>query len=202
VRALELALTPAVAVDPGATIDGDLVARLRQGDRAAVARAYEAHHAAVRAFARRLVGDDHAAEDLVHDTFVALPKAIQRYRGEGALRTFLIGVAVNPARRHTRTAARRRRAYERVAEAAEVGGAGRDGARDEAVQRVLAIRAWAALDRLPLAQRLAFVLCEVEQRTTVEAAAIVGVPEGTIRTRLFHARRKLRAELGLGEEER
>ncbi|MCB9565375.1 MAG: RNA polymerase sigma factor [Kofleriaceae bacterium] len=195
-----MALTPAVAVDPAAGgVDDDLVARLRRGDRAALARTYEAHHVAVRAFARRLVGDDHAAEDLVHDTFVALPRAIQRYRGDGALRTFLIGVAVNHARRHTRSAARRRRAYDRVGDAA----AARDDARDpraEAIQRVLAARAWAALDRLPLAQRLAFVLCEVEQRTTVEAATIVGVPEGTIRSRLFHARRRLRAALGEAED--
>jgi len=40
-----------------------------------------------------------------------------------------------------------------------------------------------------------FVLCEVEQRTSVEGAAIVGAPEGTVRTRLFHAKRKLREAL-------
>ena len=40
-----------------------------------------------------------------------------------------------------------------------------------------------------------FVLCEAESRTSVEVAAIVGVPEGTVRTRLFHAKRKLREAL-------
>jgi RNA polymerase sigma-70 factor (ECF subfamily) len=44
-------------------------------------------------------------------------------------------------------------------------------------------------------QRVAFVLCEVEDRTSKEVAEISCVPEGTIRTRLFHAKRKLRAEL-------
>jgi RNA polymerase sigma-70 factor (ECF subfamily) len=38
-------------------------------------------------------------------------------------------------------------------------------------------------------------LCEIEERTSVDAARIVGVPEGTLRTRLFHAKRKLRGEL-------
>lgn len=52
-----------------------------------------------------------------------------------------------------------------------------------------------ALDELPLDQRVAFVLCEVEERTSTEAAAVLGVPEGTVRTRVFHARRKLRALL-------
>jgi RNA polymerase sigma-70 factor (ECF subfamily) len=39
------------------------------------------------------------------------------------------------------------------------------------------------------------VLCEAEQRTSVEVAQIVGAPEGTVRTRLFHAKRKLREML-------
>jgi RNA polymerase sigma-70 factor (ECF subfamily) len=52
-----------------------------------------------------------------------------------------------------------------------------------------------ALDKLPLDQRVAFVLCEVEERTSRDAAEIARVPEGTLRTRLFHAKRKLREEL-------
>ena len=52
-----------------------------------------------------------------------------------------------------------------------------------------------ALDTLPLDQRVAFVLCEVEERSSVDAARITGVPEGTMRTRLFHAKKKLRSEL-------
>ncbi len=52
-----------------------------------------------------------------------------------------------------------------------------------------------ALDTLPIEQRIAFVLCEVEERSSPDAAEIVGVPEGTLRTRLFHAKRKLREQL-------
>jgi RNA polymerase sigma-70 factor (ECF subfamily) len=52
-----------------------------------------------------------------------------------------------------------------------------------------------ALDTLPLDQRVVVVLCDVEERTAVEAAAITGAPEATVRTRLFNARRKLRARL-------
>ncbi len=52
-----------------------------------------------------------------------------------------------------------------------------------------------ALDGLPLEQRVAIVLCDIEERTSAEAAQIVGVPEGTIRTRVFHGKRKLREAL-------
>lgn len=181
--------------------DGDLAARLREGDRAAVEEAYVAHHAAVRAFARRLVGDDASAEDIVHDAFLALPRAIRGFRGEGSLRSFLIGVAINHSRRHVRSAMRRRAATERLAVRTQLQERTIDATEQLAHQR-LAAALWTALDALPIDQRVAFVLCEAEQRTSVEVAAIVGAPEGTVRTRLFHAKRKLREKLGplLGRE--
>jgi RNA polymerase sigma-70 factor (ECF subfamily) len=52
-----------------------------------------------------------------------------------------------------------------------------------------------ALDQLSYEHRSVFVLCEVEERASPEVAQILGVPEGTVRTRLFHARQKLRAAL-------
>jgi RNA polymerase sigma-70 factor (ECF subfamily) len=169
-----------------------LVARLQSADPAAIGEAYDAHHAAVRAFARRLVGDVAAAEDLVHEVFVTLPQAIRRYRGDATLRTFLTSIAVNHARHHVRGAARRRAAMDRYAQ--EPSASGRDPEAD--ARRLELARALArALDGLPLDQRVAFVLCEVEERTSREVAEIVGAPEATVRTRLFHAKRKLRATL-------
>lgn len=175
--------------------ESELVTQLRAGDRDAVEQTYIAHHAAIRGFARRLVGDESAAEDIVHETFVALPRAIRSYRGDGSLRSFLIGVAVNHSRRYVRSAMRRRRATERLAERDELMPKNHDGVA-ELHRRRLAERLWAALDQLPMDQRVVFTLCEAEQRTSVEVAGIVGAPEGTVRTRLFHAKRKLREILG------
>lgn len=166
-----------------------LVARLRAGDLAAVGEAYDMHHAAVRAFARRMVGDSDAAEDLVQDVFVALPKAAHKFDERAALRTFLIGMAINHARHHVRAAMRRRAAWQRSAEAAHATAQGPDSAAADAELAQLLLR---GLDALPIDQRAAFVLCEVEERTAAEAATIVGCPEATVRTRLFHAKRKLR----------
>lgn len=175
-------------VDPHAAV----VARLRRDDASAVAEVYDLHHGALRAFARKLTGDVQVAEDLVHDVFVALPRAIKRYRGDAALRTFLLSIAVNLARKHVRAACRRRAAMERLAQLPERASA--DPER-EAQRKQLAAALQRALDHLPLDQRVAFVLCEIEDRTSVEAATVVGVPEETVRTRLYHARRKLRAFL-------
>lgn len=177
-----------------ADADGDraLVERLANAEPQAIGAAYDRHHAHLRAFARRLLGDADAAEDLVHEVFITLPSAIARFRGDASLRTFLVAIAVNHARHHVRSAMRRRAAVDRLAR--EPVGPSADPERATA-RAELADALTRALDDLPLDQRVAFVLCEVEERSSVEVASIVGAPEATVRTRLFHARKKLRAAL-------
>jgi RNA polymerase sigma-70 factor (ECF subfamily) len=165
-----------------------LVARLRRGDLLALGEAYDAHHVHVRAFARRLVGDDSAAEDLVQETFLALPRAVGRFRNGASLRTFLVSVTVNHARHHVRAAMRRRAAMGRLAREPQFAGPRPDHDAERAQLAAALVR---ALDALPIEQRVAIVLCEVEERTSPEVAIIMGVPEGTVRTRVLHAKRKL-----------
>jgi len=193
-----LVLSPTAPLEQASEDEHDLALRLVAADPAAVGEVYDQHHRAVRAFATRLVGDAAAAEDLLHEVFVALPRAMRNFRFESSLRTFLISIAVNHARHHVRAAARRRAAIARLA--LEPEGNTQD---PEQVQRrkELASLLTRALDALPLEQRVTFVLCEVEERTSREVAEITGAPEGTVRTRLHHAKKKLREELsqeGLG----
>jgi len=175
--------------DPPAS---SLIARLCRGDRAAVGEAYDLHHQAIRAFARRLTGDDASAEDLLHEVFVTLPSAIQRFEGGCALQTFLFSIAVNHARHHIRSAVRRRSAMSRLSLEPQSAPATPE---HSANRRELAQALARALDQLPVDQRVAFVLCEVEERSSPEVAQIVGIPEATVRTRLYHARLKLREML-------
>ena len=90
------------ALASDAELADDFVLRLQRAEPSAVAEVYDAHHAAVRAFAKRLLGDAASAEDLVHEVFVSLPQAARKFRGDSALRTFLISIAVNHARHHVR----------------------------------------------------------------------------------------------------
>jgi RNA polymerase sigma-70 factor (ECF subfamily) len=186
------AFAPAVAMD---VANDALLAALASGDRDALRDVYLLYHAYVRAFARRLVGDDAAAEDLVHEAFLVLPRAARRYRGDGPFRAFLLSIAVNHARHHVRAAARRRAAQAKMLREPLPEPARPD---DEAARVELARALSAALDALPLDQRVAFVLCEVEERTSTEAAVIVGATPETIRARVFHAKRKLRTVLEEG----
>jgi RNA polymerase sigma-70 factor, ECF subfamily len=176
----------------GDTPEETLLSRLRAGDTHALGEVYDQHHEAVRAFASRLTGDAAIAEDLVHEVFVALPRVIKRFQGESTLRSFLTGVVINHARHHVRSASRRRAVLTKVGrEPSPESISPESSASGQAFLTVLN----RALDTLPLDQRVAFVLCDVEERTAGEAAGIAGAPEATMRTRLFHARKKLRAAL-------
>ena len=188
---MKVAGAPASADDASITDQArtaSLVERLARGEESALHEVYFQQHAPLRQFALRLVGDAAAADDLVHEVFVKLPRAIRRLGPDASLRSFLIGMAANRARHHVRAAVRRRRLAARL---------GReplpdDVPPDQIERRQLAQALVGALDELPLDQRIAFILCEVEERSSADAAAVVGVKDSTLRGRLFHAKRKLR----------
>lgn len=172
----------------------NLVDRLKQGDSTALTFLYREHHEAVRAFARRLLGDPTIAEDLVHDVFLTAPDAFRLFRRDAEPRTFLISIAVNKAKHHVRAAMRARRMLDKLEKEPLPQ---RAEAPDETWERrELCAELQRALDALPLEQRVVIVLCAVEERTAAEVASIVGAPENTMRTRLFHAKRKLRESMG------
>lgn len=172
-----------------------VIARLLSGQLSAVGELYDRHHEAVRRFAQRLLGDATEAEDLVQEVFVRLPRIADSYRGESSFRSFLIGVTAQLSRHHVRAAQRRRSLHERSAAAgmSERPEAERPDVQSER-QRLAKILTQ-ALDQLSFDHRVAFVLSEVEQHTSREIAVLVGVPEGTVRTRLLHAKKRLRAYL-------
>lgn len=173
----------------------ELVRRLRAGDRGALTSVYHAHNKPIRAFAMRLLGDADAAEELVHDVFVALPSAIRSFREDAQLRTFLLSIAGNLSKNHIRSAVRKRRALADFATAPKPDAPDpeRSAQGTELVSALMR-----ALDELSDEHRLAFVLCEVEERSAAEVAEIVGAREATVRTRLFHAKQKIRELLEKG----
>jgi RNA polymerase sigma-70 factor (ECF subfamily) len=98
-------------------------------------------------------------------------------------------MAAKRAHKHIRTAARRRAVEARLARESVA----RPSLPDEKTERnELASMLLRALDRLPPDQRIAFVLCEVEERTSSEVGAMLGEKDVTIRARLFHAKKRLR----------
>jgi RNA polymerase sigma-70 factor, ECF subfamily len=184
------------AVETTASDVGSLVERLQGGSLRALAEVYDRYHEPLRAFTQRLLGDDAAAEDLVQETFVAFFRAVSRYDRSSSLKTFLMSIAANRARHYFRTAARRRVAMARFQD--HDSGAPPSTPEDQVGRIRLADALMRLLERLPMDQRLAFVLCEVEEKTSAEAAIIVGASQATVRSRLWHAKRKLRRALAQG----
>lgn len=185
----QVRLEPAAPAGPPSPDEASLLAALRRGELTALAAAFDLWHRRVRVLARRLLSDEAAAEDVVQDVFALLPRAARSFRGEAGFEAFVLGITVKRVRRHRRAALRRRRALDRLGLADPFNP--HDPERD-VYRHQLGRRLAAALDELPLPQRVAFILCEVEEMTAGAAARIADSPEATIRTRLFHARRRLR----------
>jgi RNA polymerase sigma-70 factor, ECF subfamily len=185
---------PAPLASAGESAPDPLWARAAQGDRAAFVALYREHFASVHSFAQRLLGCPVTADDLTHDVFLGLPRALERFRGQCPLSSYILSITVRRARQHLRAAKRRRLLEARAAEAAATAQLSSTPDADTD-RRELGARLTRALDALPLAQRAAFVLCEVEERSSAEAAEILGEKAGTVRARVFKAKRRLRAGL-------
>lgn len=177
------------------TTEDSLVDRVARGETDALRDVYWRHHVAVRAFAGRLLGDSAAAEDLVHDVFVALPRAARGFRGDCSFEGFLVGIAANLARRHLRASKRRRAAFERLTREPAPAQRAPDLA---AAEQELVLQLMRALDELPDKLRISFVLVQLEERDASEVGALLGVPASTVRARVAAARTRLQAQRHFG----
>ncbi|MER5761531.1 RNA polymerase sigma factor [Streptomyces sp. NPDC002082] len=170
-----------------------LRSRLRAGDETALGELFDDQAQALYRYAVRALGDWTAAEDVVSLTFLEAWRLRGKLRAEGeGLRPWLFGIAANVLR-NTRRAARRHQAAlarmpggEMVPDFAdEVVGRLDDSAQLAAAQR--------ALEKLRRADREVFMLCVWVGLDYAGAAEALGVPVGTVRSRLSRARTRLRA---------
>lgn len=173
--------------------DSALVAACAVGDTAALGALFDRHHAAVYRFLARVTrGAGDQLDDLVQSTFLEVWRASSRYRGKGSAQSWIFGIAVNISRHHVRSEVRRRAAMERVAACPKSVPAQPD---DIAARRELVDRLGDALQALPHDLRVAFVMCDLEGTSGVDAARAVGVRKGTMWRRLHEARKALRRAL-------
>jgi RNA polymerase sigma-70 factor, ECF subfamily len=171
------------------------VLRLREGEPDALRTLYLENHRGLRRLGRRLLGNVDDAEDLLHEVFLALPQALRRYRGECTLRAFLTSIALKRASKRLRGLGRFRRAIAQLAHRSETDRDDEESRGDSAELRQLAGMLSDEILRLSFPQRAVVVLCLVEERSAIEVAGLLGIPESTVRTRLFYARQQLRERL-------
>lgn len=181
--------------------DAELVRFARGGSAAAFRAIMERHNRRLFRAVRSVLRDEAEAEDALQDAYLQAFANLGRYRGEAELSTWLMRIALNEAfarlrrsRRGARLDAEVEAGMGSVIEFPFQGAAAVDPERlagRAEIRRLLE----SAIDELPEAFRIVFVLRCVEQLSVEDTAAALGVPEETVKTRLHRAKRKLRTAL-------
>jgi RNA polymerase sigma factor (sigma-70 family) len=170
--------------------DVELLNRWRDGDLGAGDELFNRHFTSVHRFFRNKVQEE-ALEDLVQQTFMASVEGRERFRSDSTFRTYLFGVAHNLLRDHYR---RQRKVEvldfgETSVEDVRVGPNTLIGRRQE--QRLLL----EALRRIPIDSQIVLELYYWEELSASQTAAVLGIPEGTVRGRVRKAKALLKKKL-------
>ena len=167
--------------------DRALMVAIRGGSEQAFNVLVGRHQQAVRTFLRRVMGNIADADDLAQETFLAAWTHARSFRDEANVRTWLCGIAWRKAKGAQRTWSRRR-----ARDTAHYGALLPDDTGASMEDR-LAVRE--ALLTLPLEQRAAVTLCLVSGFSHSEAAGILGVALGTVKSHVLRGRDRLRAAM-------
>ena len=171
-----------------ATSDEALISRIATGDRLAMQVLYARHHVRVYRFVLRLVGGNAAvAEDLISDVFLDVWRQAGKFEARSAASTWLLAIA-----RFKALSAMRRKPEEELDE--ETAGAIEDPADDPEVTAQKKDKGEIlrkCLTALSPEHREIIDLVYYHEKSVEEVAGIVGIPEATVKTRMFYARKKL-----------
>jgi RNA polymerase sigma-70 factor (ECF subfamily) len=178
--------------------DQDMLRRVGAGDRQALADLYLRYRQSLFQYLLRLTPDRGLAEDLLQETFVAVWQSASRFEGRSSVQTWLIGVA----RRQAYNRLRQRAAQTTDAGAKELEALAAPDPEPEnaALARASREELGAAIARLSPVHREVLALAFGQELSGQEMAAVLGVPIGTVRSRLRDAKRALRTILRGGEE--
>jgi RNA polymerase sigma-70 factor (ECF subfamily) len=176
-----------MSTSAGSGSPASLIAEARAGSPDALSALYLEHGGALFRLAYRLVGTREDAEDVVHDVFVGLPEALQRYEERGRFAGWLKRATARVALMRLRSGKRRREVTldDAAGHAQPPPASERDGLE-------------AAINTLPDHLRAVLVLKEIEGYGHAEIAELLGISEGASRVRLTRALKRLRHELESG----
>jgi RNA polymerase sigma-70 factor, ECF subfamily len=170
-----------------------LIAQVIAGDRLAGRALYDMHASRVYSLAYRLSGDAEKAREFTQDTFIRAFSRLPQFRGDAAFSTWLHRIVVTIVSNARRSEIRfAREVALEEAHSIEVTAPEADPDLKECIAR--------AVERLSDAYRTTLIMHDIEGYTHAEIAGILGVPEGTCKSRLSAARAQLRSELAAFKE--
>lgn len=170
-----------------AAADRELVERITSGDQTALAALFARHQVRVFRFISRITGSDAVAEELVNEVFMDVWKQASRFEARSAVSTWLLSIARNKAF----SAMRRRR---EVAMDDETGNTLADDADTPDITAQKSNKAdviRSCMNHLSAEHREIIDLVYYHEMPIAEVSSIVGIPENTVKTRMFHARKRL-----------
>jgi RNA polymerase sigma-70 factor, ECF subfamily len=170
-----------------ATSDEALISRIAAGDKLAMQVLYARHHVRVYRFVLRIVGNSSVAEDLISEVFLDVWRQAGKFEARSAASTWMLAIA-----RFKALSAMRRKPEEELDE--DMAGALEDPADDPEVvaqkkDKSEILRR--CLTALSPDHREIIDLVYYHEKSVEEVAGIVGIPEATVKTRMFYARKKL-----------
>jgi RNA polymerase sigma-70 factor, ECF subfamily len=169
------------------TSDDVLIGRIAGGDRLAMQVLFARHHVRVYRFVLRLVRNEATAEDLISEVFLDVWRQAQKFEGRSAVSTWILSMA-----RFKALSSLRRRTEDELDD--ETAGAIEDPEDDP--ETALAKKDKGAalrqcLEKLSAEHREIVDLVYYHEKSVAEVSSIVGIPEATVKTRMFYARKKL-----------
>lgn len=170
--------------------DEVLISRIANGDRLAMQVLFARHHVRVYRFVLRLVRNEATAEDLISEVFLDVWRQAAKFEGRSAVSTWMLSIA----RFKALSALRRKPEYELDEETAEAIEDHSDDPEVTLAKKDKGALLREALSALSAEHREVIDLVYYHEKSVEEVAEIVGIPENTVKTRLFYARKKL-AEL-------
>jgi len=179
--------------------DRQLVRGLRRRDEEAFTEMVRSYQHRVFNIVYRILGDRAESEEVAQEVFIAVFKHIDGFRGDSKFSTWLFRIATNRAKNRAKYRARRNRDRHRDIDdtpASEVDqnpvGGETDRPDREAMGRELESVVQDGLETLNEKHRTAIVLCDIEDLSYAEMADVLEVAEGTVKSRLYRARRQLK----------
>jgi len=173
-----------------ATSDEVLIGRIAKGDRLAMQVLFARHHVRVYRFVLRLVGNPTVAEDLISDVFLDVWRQADKFEGRSAVSTWMLAIA----RFKALSALRKRPDEELDEETAETIEDTSDNPEVSLEKKDKSVVLRQCLEKLSPEHKEIIDLVYYHEKSVEEVAEIVGIPENTVKTRMFYARKKL-AEL-------
>jgi RNA polymerase sigma-70 factor, ECF subfamily len=169
------------------TSDEVLIGRIANGDRLAMQVLYARHHVRVFRFVIRIVRDESTAEDLISDVFLDVWRQAGRFQGRSSVSTWMLAMA-----RFKALSALRRRPDEEFDEDSTAGiEDGSDDPHTSLEKKDKSALIKRCLAGLSAQHREIIDLVYYHDKSVEEVAAIVGIPENTVKTRMFYARKRL-----------